>query len=173
MGKRGSSNNTIRLAERFASSGGFRKLFQEGMGLVEESATYLDGAGRAAVKNMERGTSLVYGTESMRLTTRLMQLASWLLLQRAANNGEMDRPQLLEERKKVRLETLTEPLEGPEWPNLPDEFITLVKRSLALQKRIRKLDEEIYGRERAPAGANPVDQQINLLSTALGAMRKT
>jgi len=173
MGKQSSSGNMIRLAERFASSGAFRRLFQEGMGLVEECATYLDGSGRTAAKTMGRETSLVYGTESMRLTTRLMQLASWLLLQRAANNGEMNRGQLMEERKKVRLDSLPEPVEGPEWPNLPTDFILLVRRSLALQKRIRKLDEEIYGRERAPAGDNPVDQQINLLSTALGAMRKT
>jgi regulator of CtrA degradation len=120
---------------------------------------------------MARETSLVYGTESMRLTTRLMQLASWLLLQRAANNGEMERVQLLEERKKVRMETLPEPMNGPEWPNLPKDFASLVERSLGMQKRILKLDLEIYGRATQTIADNPVDQQINLLSTALGAMR--
>ena len=53
-------------------------------------------------------------------------------------------------------------------------FILLVARSTSLQNRIVTLDEEVYGRT-APAGAppaNPVDQQIDLLSTALGAMRK-
>jgi hypothetical protein len=35
-------------------------------------------------KKLERGATLVYATESMRLTTRLMQVASWLLLHRAA-----------------------------------------------------------------------------------------
>ncbi len=173
MAGKDGANNTIRLAERFTASGGFRRLFQEGMGLVEESAAYLDGPGRGAAKGMGRETSLVYGTELMRLTTRLMQLASWLLLQRAANSGEMDRGQLLEERKKVRMETLPEPMAGPEWTNLPAEFTRLIERSLALQKRVLKLDTEIYGRAVQPVSDNPVDQQINLLSTALGAMRKS
>ena len=34
-------------------------------------------------------TALSYASESMRLTTRLMQLASWLLLQRAVAEGEL------------------------------------------------------------------------------------
>jgi len=38
---------------------------------------------------LERSVSLTYATESMRLTTRLMQLASWLLLHRAVKEGEM------------------------------------------------------------------------------------
>ena len=39
----------------------------------------------------------------MRLTTRLMQLASWLLLHRAVNEGEMTLAQASKEKKKVRL----------------------------------------------------------------------
>ena len=90
----------VNLAERFANSERFKSLFQDGMGLVEESAAYLDGEGRIAAKELPRSSAMLYGSESMRLTTRLMQIASWLLLQRAANEGEMDREQLLEEKKE-------------------------------------------------------------------------
>ena len=41
--------------------------------------------------------------ESMRLTTRLMQVASWLLVQRAVNEGDMDPAQAEAEKHKVRL----------------------------------------------------------------------
>ena len=47
--------------------------------------------------------ALVYATESMRLTTRLMQLASWLLLHRAVKEGEMTLAQASKEKAKVRL----------------------------------------------------------------------
>lgn len=171
-------NNTINLAERFAQSGKFKAMFRDGMALVEETATYLDGQGRAAVKDLNRPSSMLYGSESMRLTTRLMQLASWLLLQRAVSDGEMTREQLLEEKKKIRLETLPKSIHGPGWDDLPGHFVELVARSIALQNRILVLDNEIYGEdgtvESVPAspGLNPVNQQLNLLSTALGARIK-
>ncbi|MBN8921377.1 MAG: DUF1465 family protein, partial [Rhizobiales bacterium] len=79
----------VRFGERLASSQVFSALFREGMALVEETAGYLDGDGRIEAKALPRHASLAYATESMRLTTRLMQLASWLLLHRAVNEGEM------------------------------------------------------------------------------------
>ena len=79
----------VSFSERLASSQAFATLFRDGMALVEETATYLDGSGRTESKRLERSAALVYATESMRLTTRLMQLASWLLLHRAVKEGEM------------------------------------------------------------------------------------
>ena len=69
----------VSFGERLANSQVFTDLFRDGMALVEETASYLDGAGRQDSKKLERAASLAYATESMRLTTRLMQLASWQL----------------------------------------------------------------------------------------------
>ncbi len=166
-------SNTVNLAERFAHSGRFKKLFQDGMSLVEECAGYLDGEGRRNAKDLPRNSAMLYGTESMRLTTRLMQIASWLLLQRATNEGEMSRDQILEEKKKIKLEPPSNPSENPAWVTLPPEFLDLIARSITLQNRVMKLDMELYGQKpRITADMNnPVDQQIDLISTALGAKR--
>lgn len=75
---------TVKLAERRVFSQSFKPLYQEGMGLVEQAAEYLDGKGRLEAKKLSRTAATLYAAESMRLTTRLMQVASWLLLQRAA-----------------------------------------------------------------------------------------
>ena len=80
---------TVSFAQILAASESFKSLFREGMALVEETAGYLDGVGRDEAKLLRRSTAMAYANESMRLTTRLMQLASWLLLQRAVNEGEM------------------------------------------------------------------------------------
>src|SRR5690606_40115427 len=61
--------------------------------LIEAVAAYLDAEGRLESRVLPREAGFLYATESMRLTTRLMQLASWLLLQRAVN----------EDRKSTRL----------------------------------------------------------------------
>src|SRR5216117_1113011 len=93
----------IYFGEKLASSQAFAGLFKEGMALVEETASYLDGTGRQESKKLDRSAALAYATESMRLTTRLMQLASWLLLHRAVKEGEMSLAHANKEKTKVNL----------------------------------------------------------------------
>src|SRR5690606_589403 len=106
---------------------------------------YLDGQGRAAARKLSRLGATLYAAESMRLTTRLMQIASWLLLQRAANSGEMTRDQVASEKAKVRLDTASAHEDAAGWNELPEEFVDLVARSLRLQARVRRMDDEVYG----------------------------
>lgn len=161
--------NTVRLAERRLHSESFKPLYNEGMALVERTAEYLDGRGRAAAKGLSRPAATLYAAESMRLTTRLMQVASWLLLQRAANSGEMTRDQVISEKAKVRLDTPSAHQDTSGWDELPDEFRELVDLSLRLQTRVRRMDEEIYSqKEAANRRGNPVSDQILLLKTAFG-----
>ena len=165
------SAKPVKLAERRVFSQSFRPLYHEGMGLVEHAAEYLDGEGRAEARKLSRLGATLYAAESMRLTTRLMQIASWLLLQRAANSGEMTRDQVASEKSKVRLDTASAHDDAAGWADLPTEFRDLVNRSLSLQTRVRRLDEEIYGghiRHLAAHPArdtNPVSDQISLLRT--------
>src|SRR5471030_995884 len=93
----------VSFGERLANSQAFADLFRDGMSLVEETAAYLDGPGRTESKRLQRGAALAYATESMRLTTRLMQIASWLLLHRAVKEGEMSFAQANKEKTKVKL----------------------------------------------------------------------
>lgn len=164
------NRNTIRFSEHAANSEGFKSLYADGMGLVEETADYLDNTGRAASKALPRIASILYSAESMRLTTRLMQLASWLLLQRAVNNGEMTRDQAKSEKSKVRLESFNCDRNAAGWDELPEAFRDLVERSLRLQNRVALLDREIYRPEEAradmPETENSIQAQLNLLHTA-------
>ncbi len=166
------SATTIKLAERRVFSASFKPLYDEGMGLVEQTAEYLDGDGRAAAKGLSRIGATLYAAESMRLTTRLMQIASWLLLQRAANSGEMTREQVAAEKTKVRLDTASARDGASGWEELPAAFKALVERSLSLQSLVRRMDDEIYGHGAEPVQTaprpNPVSDQITLLRTAFG-----
>lgn len=161
---------TINLAERRVFSGSFKKLYGEGMHLVEEAAEYLDGQGRIEAKSLSRIAATLYAAESMRLTTRLMQIASWLLLQRAANSGEMTRDQVAAEKSKVRLDTASAFDTDQSWGELPASFRDLVDRSLRLQALVRRMDGEVYGADDSfeRRAVNPVSDQITLLKTAFG-----
>jgi len=156
----------VQFSERLTNSAAFGTLFREGMDLVEQTAAYLDGAGRAEAKALDRSVSLTYATESMRLTTRLMQLASWLLLHRAVKEGEMTLIQANREKTKVKL-SAADP--GPEdmLARLPQQLRDLIARSMALQAKVRRLDNTIHAPavERAAIG-NPLVPQLNRLKAA-------
>ncbi len=159
----------ISFANRLIGSDSFNDLFRQGMALVEETASYLDGPGREASRTLSRAGSLVYATESMRLTTRLMQLASWLLLQRAVNEGEMTAAQAGQEKNKVNLASLSTATSGPGWEEIPLELKDLITASVHLQKRVQQLDGAMSEKEiMHPANANPVNQQLDRLAAAFG-----
>jgi regulator of CtrA degradation len=164
--KRAMEAGAVSFSERLASSQVFATLFRDGMALVEETASYLDGAGRQDSKKLERSPSLVYATESMRLTTRLMQLASWLLLHRAVKEGEMTLAQANKEKSKVRL-AACEPGDARSLELLPAKLQELVARSTKLQAEVRRLDSTMHATAPARAGAdNPVERQLGLLKAA-------
>src|SRR5246500_4870126 len=133
----------VQFSERLTNSAAFGLLFREGMDLVEETAAYLDGAGRTEAKALERSVSLPYRTESMRLTTPLMQLASWLLLHRAVKEGEMTLTQANREKTKVKL-SAADPGPDDMIEKLPPQLQDLIGRSMALQSRVRRLDISIH-----------------------------
>jgi regulator of CtrA degradation len=164
--KRASEAGAVSFSERLASSQVFATLFRDGMALVEETASYLDGSGRQESKRLERNASMVYATESMRLTTRLMQLASWLLLHRAVKEGEMTLAQANKEKSKVRL-AACDPGDARSISLLPSKLQDLIARSVRLQAEVRRLDATMHA---APplsiAVGNPVERQLGLLKAA-------
>jgi regulator of CtrA degradation len=164
-----SETQPVSFGERFANSQAFSDLFREGMALVEETATYLDGPGRVESKQLERAAAIAYATESMRLTTRLMQLASWLLLHRAVKEGEMSLAQASKEKSKVKL-TATDRHDPNNLELLPQRLCELIDRSIKLQGKVRRLDTTIHNRaagDQLPA-VNPVERQLGLLKAAFG-----
>jgi regulator of CtrA degradation len=158
----------IVFGEKLASSQAFSTLFRDGMSLVEETAAYLDGPGRQESKKLERNAALAYATESMRLTTRLMQLASWLLLHRAVKEGEMSLAQANKEKTKVKL-AAGEPGDPETIKVLPERLRVLIDRSKKLNDQVRRLDANIYAPPLAPdrpQGSNAVVRQLGLLKAA-------
>jgi regulator of CtrA degradation len=155
----------VSFGEKLAGSQAFSLLFREGMTLVEETAGYLDGPGRRESKVLERNAALAYATESMRLTTRLMQLASWLLLHRAVNEGEMSLAQANKEKSKVKLASGDHG--DPDVVRLlPERLRELIDRSIRLQERVRRLDATIHPAAAQDGEANPVERQVRLLKAA-------
>jgi regulator of CtrA degradation len=160
--------NRDEVIKDFARSELFERTFQSGMELVEETAAYLDGAGRQESKLLSRSAALAFASISMRLTTRLMQVASWLLVQRAVREGDMAAAAACEERYRIAAETPIETPPDVTEAELPAGLLSLMERSVALYERVRHLDRRMYLDINDPEEANPVLSQMDRLKTAFG-----
>lgn len=153
----------VDFGRTYVNSDAFRTLFRDGMALVEETAAYLDGEGREESRLISRDATLCYASESMRLTTLLMQVASWLLVQRAVSEGELTPSQALQEKNRVRLAT-AEPPKPESFSLLPARLQNLILRTRRLHTRILHLDGLISEDRPAPAPReSPVAAQQGLL----------
>ena len=151
----------VRVRE-FADSEVFDRLFKDGMGLVEEAAAYLDGPGREKSRQLDRELALVYAAESMEVTTRLMQSASWLVVQRAVRERDMTVEEAGDEKYRLAAPGEIHPLDRTA---LPDGLIALIDKSRALYDRVWRLDETLFSDEPRPV-ENPVMKQIDRLRSA-------
>jgi regulator of CtrA degradation len=150
----------------FIGSALFEKTFEEGMSLVEETAKYLDGKGRDESKDLPRKIAMLYAGESMRVTTRLMQAASWLLVQRAVHDGDMDASDAAGDRYRLGSKEICLGGGTDGTDQLPAKLQDLLGRSDNLYRRIARLDDVLF---RGGAQAAGVQAHFDKLEQAFGA----
>jgi regulator of CtrA degradation len=162
--------SAVAFGPRLIASGGFDGLYKEGMALIEAVAAYLDEDGRAESRLLPRDAAYLYATESMRLTTRLMQLASWLLLQRAVNEGEISAENARLEKEKVKFSATPSDRGGPGYDHLPATLKGFIDKGDRLFDRVLKFDAMERGKmpNLDPGMANSIADQLSRLKAAFG-----
>jgi regulator of CtrA degradation len=161
---------TIPFRPKASNKDQFMALFREGMGLVEETANYLDGDGRRDSRALKTFVSLAYATESMRLTTRLTQMATWLLARRAEFNGEEIPPGAHGSASLLLPIVRTGASKGFE--ELPPKLRALIDASYALHDKIYRMEAaQDAGSASAasvvtPFRGNPVASQVAQIAAA-------
>jgi regulator of CtrA degradation len=167
-------NVTVSFGERFQASAQFDSVFKQGMALVERTAAYLEGPGRAESKRLASSINVIYASESMRLTTRLLDMASWLLIRRALKEGDISESEAQKKRKGVTLQSPSRAAHVNGYASLPEGLRGLIEESYALQDRIVqldramsiKLDQVAASVGEQPLRANPVGMQMDRLRVA-------
>jgi regulator of CtrA degradation len=104
----------------------------------------------------------------MRLTTRLMQLASWLLIRRALSEGELTPEQAAEEQRKIKLPVKGSDERTREFDALPRKLKDLIEQSLKLQDRVLRLDQVLATADGAKRADSPLRSQLRRLHAAFG-----
>lgn len=151
--------------QSFAGSALFERTFDEGMTMVEECARYLDGRGRDESRALPRKAALVYAGESMRVTTRLMQAASWLLIQRAVQEGDMTPDDAASDRYRLGAREICMGKREEGISDLPRKLRELLDRSESLYRRIARFDDLLF---RNPSPSAGVKTHFARLEAAFG-----
>jgi regulator of CtrA degradation len=122
----------------------FDRTYDEAFTLLVEARNYLTEAQHRVPAALPPQDRLVASCETMRLTSRLVQVMAWLLVQKAVHAGEIEDTDVDDPKRRLGgHEICAEP--GP-WDvsGLPKGLRGLLDRSLALYNRVARLDEMVH-----------------------------
>lgn len=150
----------------FAASDLFFRIYDESMALVRQAADYLEQEGVTERQHLSQKMSIIYACESMRLTTRLMQVSAWLLAMRAIRQGEIKAAEI--EVRGYRLGAKEVCMGGPVRGAglLPVRLITLMETSKRLYERVARLDGLLFANNEQPSAHNLVVAQLSRIEQA-------
>ena len=132
-------------------------LYVEAMVLADEARSYFDRTGREERLALDPIARVGFSCESLKVTTRLMQVLAWLLTQRAVEAGELSPGQARSQARRLGEASDSDPavLE-----KLPAGAAHLVQASQELYARVRRLDE---GSGQSDRQASPARTLLNRL----------
>lgn len=126
-------------------------LYIEAMTLADEARAYFDGTGVDDRAKLDPVMRVAFSCESLRVTTRLMHIVSWLLVRKAVEAGELSITDGTQpERRLGRAGESDDPVR---LAGLPAGARDIIERSRDLYDRVSRLDAQLGGSEADGAGA--------------------
>ncbi|NOZ42768.1 MAG: DUF1465 family protein [Alphaproteobacteria bacterium] len=130
------------------------KSYQEAMTLTQDVAGYLEIENQQLRNyDLSSGAGVYYASESMRVSTCLMQVMSWFLVQKGVAAGEITREQAGAFKFRLGASDICLAAVDTRKGNLPEQFVKFLHKSQDLYRQVARIDKMVYGdRERV----NPV-----------------
>ena len=153
-----------RSGDGFSGTAFFTKTYDEAMGLVVEARNYFATTAAAEASGLTMVQQLGYCRESLRLTSRLMQIMGWLLVQRAVGNRELTAEDARSDEMRMPRGAVYLDDEAVANGGLPPAIADLTARSRRLFVRIVRLDDmlvcEAVRETASPPTAAPTSDPI-------------
>lgn len=141
------------------ASGPFAALYDDGLDLASRLSAYLSGPGRLYALDLPLTARLAYHDEARELTTLLLQMAAWLLMERAVAEGEMTVAYARDEAEALELRPRRTP--GP--LGIPDGMRALRAEAELLRLRVVARAEHLLA-----VGERPPEQHMPSPAPASG-----
>lgn len=117
-------------------------LYTEAMLLADEARGYFDSEGQAERATLDPVLRVAYSCESLRVTTRLMHVVSWLLVRKAVGAGEMTESEGEAPERRLGRAGDTE-LDTTRLKQLPPRCREIIGASRDLYDRVKRLDDQL------------------------------
>jgi regulator of CtrA degradation len=115
-------------------------LYTEAMLLADEARSYFERYGREERDLLPPLAKVDFSCESLRVTTRLMHVISWLLTQRAVAAGEISAMQAASPERRLGTAQASEP---EAIAHLPETAQRLILATMDLHARVARLDDRL------------------------------
>jgi regulator of CtrA degradation len=135
-------------------------VYMEAMVLADEARHYFDEGGRAERESLAPIERVTFSCESLKVTTRLMHVIAWLLIQRAVIAGELTPGQAIDPARRLGAAPVTEP---GEVEALPERARAMIAASSELHRRVARLDRAQVADQ---PSTSPARSMLDRLATA-------
>jgi regulator of CtrA degradation len=121
------------------------RTFEEGVALTLEARNYIAYHEQADRKALNLPDCLHIGYHHTRVSSRLIQVMTWLLAMKAVSSGEISREQFQAPAFALGGGPECADESGPEMDELPQGLRSLLERTHRLYMRVKRLDEQVRG----------------------------
>lgn len=135
------------------------KSYQEAMELTQEVASYLEAENEQPRDYSLAGSEdIYYASESMRISSCLMQVMSWFLVQKGVAAGEITKEQAKALKFRLGARDICLAKIDTSKGHLPKQFVKFLKKSRNLYRQVARMDQMVYGDREI---VNPVHELFN------------
>lgn len=137
------------------------KSYREAMELTRSVTAYLEQEReQRQVFDLDSEAKIFHASESMRISTCLMQVVSWFLVQKAVAAGEMTREEAGAEKHRLGARDICLADVDRTGMKITKKFLTYLDQAQGLYQRVARVDDMVYDRDSAE---NPVHEMFTRL----------
>ena len=144
-------------------------LYFEAMTLADAARAYFDREGQDERAGLDAVTRVAFSCESLKVTTRLMHVVSWLLVRKAIQAGELSEAAAMAPERRLPRGDVAAPID--EDPSrllrLPPRARHLIDGSRDLYDRVRRFDAQLDAAAASRGGPTGARALLGRLQEAL------
>lgn len=134
-------------------------LYTEALALADEARSYFTRMGQDERLNLEPMERVLFSCESLKVTTRLMHVISWLLVGKAVAAGEMTPEEACVPERRLGFVENSDETQEPRLTLLPAQALSLIRRSRDLYGRVSHIEASLM--ENGVGGARALQGRLD------------
>ncbi len=120
------------------------KAYQEAITITIDVANYLEKDKKIIANLKDKKLTIIHASESLRMSSCLMQSIAWFMVQMAVNKGEISKEEASKKDSRLGGKEICLGVSHHKISFFSEEFQSLVKRTQVFYERVERLDRFYY-----------------------------